>query len=126
MKEIIEFNINNINGLFIKVPDNAFDFYYNKSDWDINLGDINCLVYNLPLHKDINNNYKNSDYVEIGNDSLHDDLDYEILGITHKLSSENIAKLKLTYNEYINFLSHYNIVYEYDKFTGKWVILIKL
>lgn len=68
----------------VKVPSDASNFSFHKSDWDMQNEDINCIEYSLPLQRNKLGNLTKSGYIEIGEDNLNDDLDFRVLGFLTK------------------------------------------
>lgn len=102
---IIEFNTNRVRGVFVKVPDGIFNCAIIRADLD-----KLWLVYpdktgdtRIPLPE--------------GN--------WKMLGKSHSVSKENVDELGISFEKYMKLLYDKNITYDYDKYTGQWLILIE-
>lgn len=50
---------------------------------------------------------------------------YEIIGESHYLTEQQIKELGMDLKQYINLMSEHEITYNYSKWDGKWIVLLK-
>ncbi len=102
---VVEFQTDAVRGLFVKVPDGIGNFtIMNAADGDRWIGYTHQKT-NLKtiLPKDIN---------------------WKMLGKSHSVSEEEVRRLGISFEQYMKMLYDKNITYDYDKYTGQWLLLI--
>lgn len=51
--------------------------------------------------------------------------DYEILGLSNRLSEDDMKKLDMAYKEYVDFLYEQDITVNYSDFSNFWLVLVE-
>lgn len=102
---IIEFNTNRVKGVFVKVPDGIF----------------NCAIIGAERDKKWLEYPDRSASTKIPLPEGH----WKLLGKSHSVSKENVDELGISFEKYMKLLYDKNITYDYDKYTGQWLILIE-
>lgn len=123
---IQEFKTVKSKGLFVKVPDDiktpkislwsdgstTLEFFSKGFKMGYDSVSVDTKTGKETSHKEI---------------TLHIDkkLEYNILGFSHKLNVTQIQSMGIQFDEYLKILSDNNLVYNYSKNTGKWLVLVE-
>lgn len=102
----VKFKTNKVKGLFVNVPDGIKDLEFINLDTKY----LRFITNNEPLNLRLN---------------IPTLENWEIVGFSHKLNESEIEKLGLNYHDYLRLLSNKEIFYNYQNYTGQWVVLTR-
>lgn len=102
---LVKFKTKKVKGLFIKVPDGIKELEF----INLNTKYLRFTYNDEPLN------------LRLSIPTLEK---WEIVGFSHKLNDTEIEKLRINYYDYLRLLSKNEIFYNYQNFTGQWVVLI--